>query len=95
MAGVDQLIDGDAHRLVADARTMAQSLTQTSDQLGKLVADNRESFSEFSREGLLEFARLVTEMRDLGESLTRLAGSIESDPARFIFGDAQQGFEAQ
>ena len=95
MAGVDQLIDDDVRRLVADARTMARSLTQTSDQLGKLIADNREPFNEFSSEGLLEFARLVTEMRDLVESLTRLAGKIESDPARFIFGDAQQGFEAR
>ena len=78
MAGVDQLIDDDVHRLVADTRTMARSLTRTSDELGKLIADNREPFNEFSSEGLLEFARLVREKRDLVESLTLLVESFEN-----------------
>ena len=95
MAGVDELLDSDIRLLVADARKTAQSLDQAGVQFAELVAENRGPINEFSSEGLFELARLITEMRDLTENLTRLAAQIESDPARFLFGDAQQGFEAR
>jgi hypothetical protein len=35
----------------------------------------------------------VAEARTLVASLTRLAYQLERDPARFLFGDQQKGFE--
>ena len=95
MAGVDELLDSDIRLLVADTRKTAQSLDQAGVQFVELVAENRGPINEFSSEGSFELARLITEMRDLTKNLTRLAAQIESDPARFLFGDAQQGFEAR
>ena len=95
LAGVDQFVHDDARGFVAVASETARSVTAVADEISSLVATNRQPFNDFSGEGLYEIARLVTEMRELVANLSRLAERIESDPARFIFGDVQQGFEAR
>ncbi len=70
------------------------SFGETSDEIRTLVKDNREALTEFSNSALIEFTLLVTDTRDLVTRLSRLATEVERDPARFLFGDQQQGYEA-
>ena len=72
----------------------AASISETSDEIRALVEDNREAVTEFSNSALFEFTLLVTDTRDLIGRLSRLAAEVERDPARFLFGDQQQGYEA-
>ena len=70
------------------------SIGETSDEIRSLLEDNREAVTEFSNSALIEFTLLVTDARDLVTRLSRLATEVERDPARFLFGDQQQGYEA-
>lgn len=87
---VDALLDENGEVI----GTTVASIGATSDELKTLVEDNREAVTEFSNSALIEFTLLVTDTRDLIERLSRLATEVERDPARFLFGDQQQGYEA-
>jgi phospholipid/cholesterol/gamma-HCH transport system substrate-binding protein len=69
----------------------ANSLGRSQDQLSELIGENRESITNFTSSGLYEFTQLLAEARGLVTGLSRISGQIERDPARFLFGDAQQG----
>jgi phospholipid/cholesterol/gamma-HCH transport system substrate-binding protein len=91
LAGADELMTGDIRNLidssqglVTDTQETMRSFTRTSDELQGVVAENRESVREFAAEA-----------RFLVSSLSRLAERLETDPAQFLFGDAEQGFEVE
>ncbi len=95
LAGADEVFTGDLRGLIDDTRATVRSVGRTSDELQALIAETREPLGEFSAEGLFEFSRLITETRFLVGSLSRLAEQLESDPAQFLFGDSERGFEAE
>ena len=64
-------------------------------QLEEMVAENREPIRDFTTSGLYELTNTLIEARELIAVLTRVGAEIERDPARFLFGDQQQGYEAQ
>lgn len=86
---------GDAKAAVVDLRTMTKSLTRLSDQLNGMVAENRAGIHDFTTTGLYETTQLITDLRQLTATLSRVTQQFERDPARFLFGDRRQGFEAQ
>ena len=88
-------LGGDARALIADLRGSASSLTAMSDEIQGLVADSRTPLADFTAEGLYEFARLITEMRTLVASLSRIADGLESDPTGYLFGNPEEGFNAE
>jgi phospholipid/cholesterol/gamma-HCH transport system substrate-binding protein len=79
LTGVDALVE--------EART-------TSSTVNKILENAREPLTDFSSDGLYEFSALIADMRQLVGNLTRLTTQIESDPARFFFGNRREGFEA-
>jgi phospholipid/cholesterol/gamma-HCH transport system substrate-binding protein len=87
LANVDQLLDTDVRKIIAEG-------TKLGSELGQIAAENRMPINEFATEGLADFARMVREMRALVSSLTRVSEKIEADPTRFLFG-SQQGFKPQ
>lgn len=95
LAGVDAFVDGDVGELLSEVRAAARSVTRVSDQINGLVGDARQPIADFSNEGLYEISGLITDMRQLLESLSRLSEQLESDPAQFLFGDSQQGFKTR
>ena len=95
LANADQLLDEDIRQLFVEAQRTSRAATRLTDEAGSLVAENRHPLNEFATDGLNDFTGLVREMRELVAALTRVSEKIESDPARFFFGDAQQGFQAQ
>ena len=92
---MDSLVDGEVRELLADVQTTAQSVTRVSDEINGIVGDARQPIADFSAEGLYEISGLITDMRQLMGSLSRLTGQLESDPAQFLFGGSQEGFETQ
>ncbi len=86
---------GDARALIGDLRDTAQSLRKTSDEVHAVIAENREPLSDFTATGLTEFTGLLIEMRDLVVALNRVTTELQRDPARFLFGDRQQGYEVR
>ena len=88
-------LGGDARALITDLRGSARSLSSMSEEIQGLVADSRTPLSDFTAEGLYEFARLITEMRTLVASLTRIADGLESDPTGYLFGNTEEGFKTE
>lgn len=102
LSGMDDLLTQDVAAFIADTREVMgdaqaalQSVTRTSDEVQGMIAENRQSIRVFAGEGLFELSRFVTEARFLIASLSRLAERLETDPAQFLFGDTEQGFEAE
>lgn len=75
-------------------RRTADQVTSVAARLDAMVAENREPIHDFTVTGLYEMTQLMTEFRLLVASLTRVSAQIERDPARFLFGDRQKGYEA-
>jgi phospholipid/cholesterol/gamma-HCH transport system substrate-binding protein len=84
----------DANATIADVRKTAQAFGRLADDLDKIVVSSGTPIRDFTSSGLYELSQFVAEARVLVASLTRLAYQLERDPARFLFGDQQKGFEA-
>ncbi len=86
---------GDVVGLLKELRGSAKAFTGMSNEIRGLVAENREEINAFTGEGLYELTTLLTEARNLLTSLNRVTTQVERDPARFLFGNQQQGYEAR
>jgi phospholipid/cholesterol/gamma-HCH transport system substrate-binding protein len=91
----DGMLENDLQALVEELRDTATAVTRVSDGLNTIVEETRQPIADFSAEGLYEFSGLIADMRALMGDLSRVTTQIESDPAQFLFGDAQRGFEVQ
>jgi phospholipid/cholesterol/gamma-HCH transport system substrate-binding protein len=81
--------------LIDDLRKSATTMTRVSNEVEALIAENREPLRDFTTEGLYELTNFLSEARALIDGLNRVTTQVERDPARFIFGDQQQGYETQ
>jgi phospholipid/cholesterol/gamma-HCH transport system substrate-binding protein len=78
-----------------DLHNVSTSFSDAAKQISELVADNRRPINDFTSTGLYEASQLVTELRLFVDTMNHIAVQFERDPARFLFGDRQKGFEAQ
>jgi phospholipid/cholesterol/gamma-HCH transport system substrate-binding protein len=85
----------DARATMAEARRAVGHLSVASEQFAAFMKENREPLSDFSTTGLYEFSQLMAEARVLVAALSRMTEEFERDPARFLFGDQQQGVEVK
>jgi phospholipid/cholesterol/gamma-HCH transport system substrate-binding protein len=85
----------DARALIADLRGTAKSLSAASIEVQAMIAENREPLRDFTATGLSEFTGLLLQMQDLVVALNRVTTELQRDPARFFFGDRQQGYEVR
>lgn len=95
LSTADNLMEGDARRTLAELRAASQRFQAVGKELHLLVADNRQGLTAFSNDGLLELTRFLEEARVLIAAASRLIEDLESDPAQFLFGDQQGGYEAK
>lgn len=86
---------GDARQLIAEARAATVAITRTASEIQGLAKDARDPVRNLARGGLIEVGELVVETRGLVTALARVITLIERDPARFLFGDQQKGFETK
>ena len=87
-------VSGDSRALIKDLRGTAERLSRTSTELELLISENREPIRDFTATGLYELTGLITEARELIVEVNRVTTEVQRDPARFLFGDQQQGYEA-
>lgn len=98
LAGVEGSATGigdDTRKVLAETRIAIRQLGQASSQLARFFKDNGPAMNDFGSVGLYEFSQLLAESRVLVTALNRLTSEFERDPARFLFGDQQQGVEVQ
>ena len=94
---LDQSVGSSAEALTSlleEMRGSAQAFTKMSGEIQAMVAENREPFRDFTAGGLYELNTLLIEARALLTGLNRVTTEVERDPARFLFGDQQSGYEA-
>lgn len=85
---------GEVATLVRNLQDSAKSFAAMTREIEVLVAENREPLQNFTTGGLYDLATLITEARELLVGLNRVTTEVERDPARFLFGNQQQGYEA-
>jgi phospholipid/cholesterol/gamma-HCH transport system substrate-binding protein len=97
-ARLDSQLDGvgeEVSTTLSETRQAANTLRRAAGELEVLVGELRQPLSDFSATGLYEFTQLVGETRQLIAALTRITKEFERDPAGFLLGSSQRGFEAQ
>ncbi|MCG8354729.1 MAG: MCE family protein [Kiloniellales bacterium] len=81
--------------LIEEMRGTADAFAAMANEFQELAAENRGPIRDFTNSGLYELTTLLTEARGLLIGLNRVTTEVERDPARFLFGDQQQGYETQ
>lgn len=97
-SGVESTVaagEKDLSKLVRDLDGTAQAFTAMATEFQKLAKENRGPLKDFTENGLVEFQTFMIEARALIAGLNRVTTEVQRDPARFLFGDQQQGYETQ
>jgi phospholipid/cholesterol/gamma-HCH transport system substrate-binding protein len=77
---------GRINKSTAALGAMTEDLAQTSKAVRSVVNESRPELQQFSRQTLPETGLLVTELRELAASLTRVAQDLEREPSSLVFG---------
>lgn len=86
---------GELGKVAVDLRAAAQNIGVAAKEAAELINQNQDSVNEFTNTGLYEFTQLLSETRILVQALTRISNELERDPARFLFGNQNEGFQAE
>lgn len=84
-AQVPPLLEG-INKSVAALGSATDELARTSKTVGTVVNDARPELQQFTKRTLPEAGQLVTELRQLTASLTRVARELEREPSSLVFG---------
>ena len=72
---------------------IAEHLASASEQLDKLIAENRADVRSFTRDGLPELERFAREGREAAEDIRALSTSLRENPAQLIYQPQERGVE--
>lgn len=72
----------------------ARSATEAADQMAGMIKENRIPIRDFMATGLYDAQTFISELRSLVNAMNRFAVELGRDPAQFIFGGQQRGYEA-
>lgn len=78
------------HQSVIAVKTVAEELARTGKTLESIVEESHPEIQQFTRETLGEAGQLVIELRQLTNTLQRVAHQIEQDPDSLIYGRPSQ-----
>lgn len=86
--------DGDeVVNVLTSVRTSAEAIAAMATEIQLFVGENREPINEFTNSTLFEISGFLNEARALLDGIGRVTTQVERDPARFLFGNQQQGYE--
>ena len=74
---------------------LARNLADTNHQLQLGLQDVRPGLRNFSQQTLGQIGGLVAEVRQLVAGLRQVAGQLERDPSRLLFGDRREGYRSK
>lgn len=94
--GARQIVDQAGPEVVTSLRrvhVVADNLVNATDQLEKLIGDNRQDLRAFTRDGLPELERLLREGRAAAEEIRELSSSLKENPSQLLYQSRQTGME--
>ncbi|MGH8277459.1 MAG: hypothetical protein ACRETH_12265, partial [Steroidobacteraceae bacterium] len=74
-------------------RTIADQLAGASEQLDKMITENRQEVRAFTHEGLPEIERFAREGQAAAHDIRELSNSLREDPAQLLYQPPQRGVE--
>ena len=74
------------NRSVAKLVAATEELARTSKTVGTVVTEAKPELQQFTKRTLPEAGQLVTELRQLTGTLTRVARELEREPSSLVFG---------
>jgi phospholipid/cholesterol/gamma-HCH transport system substrate-binding protein len=74
-------------------QTVADNLSQATDQLDKMIAENRADVRSFTRASLPEIESFVREGRAAAKSIRQLSASLRQNPSQLLYQPAPAGVE--
>jgi phospholipid/cholesterol/gamma-HCH transport system substrate-binding protein len=94
--GARQILDQAGPEVVASVQrvhVVADNLANATDQIQKLIGDNRQDLRSFTRDGLPELERLLREGRAAAQELRELSASLKENPSQLLYQPKQVGLE--
>jgi len=94
--GARQIVDQAGPQVVASLQrvhAVADNLANATDQIQKLIGDNRQDLRSFTRDGLPELERLLREGRAAAQELRELSASLKENPSQLLYQPRQVGLE--
>ena len=94
--GARQVVDQAGPEVVASLQrvhVVADNLANATDQIQKLIGDNRQDLRSFTRDGLPELERLLREGRAAAQELRELSASLKENPSQLLYQPRQVGME--
>jgi phospholipid/cholesterol/gamma-HCH transport system substrate-binding protein len=95
LQGTATNLQGSVQHTTQDISKAAQNLANAANQLTAMLDENRAPLKQFTGSALYQATGLVSDLRQLVSSMSRIAQQIERDPARFLLGDRNKGVEAK
>ncbi len=95
---VDQRVEalsGDVAVTLGELRSAASKVGGAADRFDVLVGTLHQPLDDFTNTGLYDFSQLAGETRQLIAALSRITKEFERDPAGFLIGRGNKGFETQ
>jgi phospholipid/cholesterol/gamma-HCH transport system substrate-binding protein len=74
-------------------QTVADNLSQATDQLDRMIAENRADVRSFTRSSLPEIESFVREGREAAKDITALSQSLRQNPSQLLYQPAPAGVE--
>ena len=94
--GARQVVDQAGPEVVGALQrvhVVADNLANATDQIEKLIGDNRQDLRSFTRDGLPELERLLREGRAAAEEIRELSSSLRENPSQLLYQPRQVGVE--
>ena len=94
--GARQIVDQAGPEVVGALQrvhVVADNLANATDQVQKLIGDNRQDLRSFTRDGLPELERLLREGRAAAEEIRELSSSLRENPSQLLYQPRQVGVE--
>lgn len=94
--GARQIVDQAGPEVVSSLKrvhVIADNLANATDQIDKLIGDNRQDLRSFTRDGLPELERLLREGRAAAQELRELSSSLRENPSQLLYQPKQVGME--
>ena len=77
------------------AGSTAKSFQGAAEQVSSLVGENRRAVRDFTGTTLYDINSFIADFRVLVDNLNRLTTEVGRDPARFLFGGQQRGYQTR
>jgi phospholipid/cholesterol/gamma-HCH transport system substrate-binding protein len=94
--GARQIVDQAGPEVVSSLQrvhVVADNLANATDQIQRLIGDNRQDLRSFARDGLPELERLVRDGRAAAEEIRELSRSLRENPSQLLYQPRQVGME--